>query len=66
MNTRNTSNGLRALNAAEVNAVSGAAKELIDLGLFGLLGVGGKCAVWYSAQPDGDGMLSTEIKQCPK
>ena len=66
MTTQNVSEGLRTLKAAEVDAVSGAAKELIDMGLFGVLVVGGKCATWYAAEPNGDGVLSTTIKQCPR
>jgi hypothetical protein len=66
MNTQNASDELRTLQAAEVDAVSGAAKELIDMGLFGMLVVGGKCAIWYAAEVDGDGVLDTTIKQCPK
>jgi hypothetical protein len=66
MKTQNASDELRTLKVAEVEAVSGAAKELIDMGLFGVLVVGGKCATWYSGEPNGDGLLTTTIKQCPK
>jgi hypothetical protein len=68
MLTQNASDELRTLNAAEVETVSGAAKEFIDMGLFGKLIIGGSngCATWTDAESNGDGVLSTKFTQCPK
>jgi hypothetical protein len=68
MNTQNTSHELRALNATEVDAVSGAAAVLVDMGLFGRLTfLDGGCATWHNTTFDGNGgWTTTTMGQCPK
>jgi hypothetical protein len=64
---QNASGGLQALNPAEMNAVSGGASELIDMGIFGRLVIRGNgCVTWSDTEFNGDGSLTTNITQCPK
>ena len=64
MNTQNASDDLRTLEAAEVDAVSGAA--IFDLGLFGTLLFSPKgCAIWTGSGPDENGQ-EISFTQCPK
>ena len=66
MNTQNARDELRTLEAAEVDAVSGAAMEVINLGLFGKLTIGtmGGCAGWSNGRDENGQDIS--FAQCPK
>ena len=68
MNTQNASNELRTLEAAEVDSVSGAAREVIDMGLFGKLSLSNKggAAEWWTTEDNDGGTLTTTITQWPK
>ena len=68
MNTQNTSHELRALNATEVDAVSGAAAVEVNMGLFGILYLGGNngCASWLDGEWTDDGIITTSIGICPR
>jgi hypothetical protein len=66
MNTQNATHRLGALTAAEVDAVSGAAAVTIDMGLFGTLVVGDGCGTWTTTEVNGDGVLTTKIRRCPR
>ena len=68
MNTQNASIELRTLEAAEVDSVSGAAMEVINLGLFGELRLSNKggLAIWTDTVDNEGGTLTTMIAQWPK
>lgn len=60
-----TADMLRALDAAEIGAVSGAKGKSYDLGVLGSLYFDEGCAVWTMFTINDDGsFVSTSIGQC--
>jgi hypothetical protein len=61
-----TTSAFRALEAAEIEAASGAKFETYDFGVLGTLWLGEGCAAWSMSTTDEQGFFSTQTQgYCP-
>jgi hypothetical protein len=66
LNAKQAPSEMRALEEAEMAAVSGAKFETYDFGVLGMLWLGEGCAVWSMTSKDDQGYFSTQQSgYCP-